>query len=179
MSFQIICQFNIGIHRRFPFGNGAILFTSITIVYLDGLTNLFYSIMALARPEDLTLIVIIHPLDPSYAKKIGICHNFGRTHKATARMAPYSYSVQIDKGIAGSQLFNGVFIINQRIVPKIAITISMIVFRTQWAAAPLSQRHDNKPNLSQSSIMCKLELRGKGLYLGTGIDVRDDGIGFS
>ena len=68
-------------------------------------------------------------------------------------MSEYSNSVDVDEIVSVGQLFDSIFIIRQRIIAHIIVSIGMISLSTHWSTPSVAYGNYNESQLSQTGVI--------------------------
>ena len=67
-------------------------------------------------------------------------------------MTEYTHLFHVNKGVTLCQLLDRVFIVSQRIIPLVAVPVSMVIFPPHRRSTPVSHGYHDKAHLSQTGI---------------------------
>ena len=110
----------------------------------------FYAVMRFTPPTVIDIIIMISGTRNSHFEEIRVLAHSRRTHKSTSRMSMNTNLIYIYKMMTLRQLLDSIFMIGQRIITHISISIIMIPFRAARMPAALSHRNNNKSGLCQT-----------------------------
>ena len=96
------------------------------------------------------IVIMISGTRNSHFEEIRVLAHSRRTHKSTSRMSMNTNLIYIYKMMTLRQLLDSIFMIGQRIITHISISIIMIPFRAARMPAALSHRNNNKSGLCQT-----------------------------
>ena len=106
--------------------------------------------MRFTPPTVIDIIIMISGTRNSHFEEIRVLAHSRRTHKSTSRMSMNTNLIYIYKMMTLRQLLDSIFMIGQRIITHISISIIMIPFRAARVPATLSYRNNNKSGLCQT-----------------------------
>ena len=109
-----------------------------------------YPMMSFTPPAVIDVVVMVSGTRNGHFEEIRILTNGRRTHESATRMAMNAHFVNINEGMALSQLFDGVLMVGQRIVAHVSIAKIMIPLATARMASTLTYRNDDETGLCQS-----------------------------
>ena len=129
--------------------------------------------MGFTPPTVIDVIVVVSGTRYSYFEEVGILTNSCCTHESATRMAVNTHLFDVDKGVASSQLLDGIFMVGQWIVAHVTITKVVIPLRAAGVSTTLTNGNHDETGLRQAvgahRHTCKRI--GSSLYLWTWVNI--------